>query len=524
MTLATENVINYTGEPSRGEETTDPTVSDDCEAVIDIQASDRYNDIEWYRIPINGVEQWINKDGPAAINRTTKVTAFNDVLLGRDGDVPDSPLTLTTGSEEGRDGGSLLFTLDAYFRNMLLERNDEDNTTPFVRARVWLHDEEIDEFVLTQHGYVGGYGPTDNTLLRKFWIYDVADLLRDIPVGKKFEDPTVNKLISFVLDGEDQTGAAVGVENTTPFDVTAVVFPSRDELANRTPEYQQLEEISDRFSSLDNPIDKLLGGASSLFKSVAERITKDIKKFTRNRDNIVDVFNLISTLIDGVWYFEPAENGVELHFRANWSSTDYGRTLQDQTQVDDPDKFTVRLKENTALSDIKPINTVAVNGQSVRTLPNGEQEASGPTVITGETFTESYPFAKLQYDPFYEAAGNQALGPTNVKSDATDLQTAERNAYEEFIAHVEETTEGRIELFGDPMPLPYDFIDAVPACLGQQVANREPIAYSINDVHHKKYAGEQFVTELGVHAKVEGNPVDGDGSNFTIESEYRQAQ
>jgi hypothetical protein len=538
MSLANDGVFNFVNLDESPNLINAP--QGDCKALVDIQASRRYREsgisgdgVEWYRIPINGIEQWINKDGPAAINRTTKVRAFDDVLVGRRNDIPTFGLvggTNPDAEEKPLDD----YTLDKYFQKMLIDRDPEENNDAFVRARVWFYDEEIDEYVLTQHGYISSYSPTDNTLLRNFWIYDVADLARDIPVGKGFDNPTIKKLINFVLNGTDDTGKAVGINNTTPFTVTNVVFPSSDQLASRTIKDIEFERLkSELFRGVDEQgeLTDASAYAFDVFTSPKDTIKAVIRglgggeeEFSRNRNNMVDVLNAIGTLIDGVWYFEPSNGGVELHFRANWSKTDYGRTFQDQTQVDDTDKFTVTLKENTALVDIKPINTISVNGNSVARLPNGDREASGPTVLTGESFTSQYPHVKLRYDPFYEAAGNQELGPTDVRSDATDLETAERQAYEEFIAHVEETTEGRIELFGDPMPLPYDFIDAVPACRGQQVANRDPLPYSINDVHHKKYAGQQFVTELGVHAKVEGDPIDGDGSNFTIESEYRQAQ
>lgn len=516
-------------------------LDDDCGAFVEIggtvslggeTVTDNKDLVEerWLRIPIHGVEQWINKDGPASMNRTTKVVAFNEPTL-------DGEFQINTYLEEQLDIPHDEITLDKYVNKTLgasqsiidFQLSSGTFVEGFLRGRVYFYDSELDEYKLTQHGYVGSYGPTDNTLLRKFWIYDVADLARNIPVGQVFEDPTINRLINFVLNGTDDTGKNVGINNTTPFTVTKVVFPQRDELASRTLQEFDLKAISPTGAksiseaSLGDVLD-VLSSPVELFEGTIEFLTKDTKEFSRNRNNLVDVLNFIGSVIDGIWYFEPAVDGVELHIRANWSKTDYGRTFQDQTQVDEKDKFTVSVKENTALTDIKPINTISVNGNSVRALPNGDQEASGPTVLTGESFTESYPYVKLRYDPFYKAAGNQELGPTDVRSNATDLETVERQAYEEFVAHVEETTEGRIELFGDPMPLPYDFIDAIPACRGQQITDANPIPYSINDVHHQRYAGEPFTTELGVHAKVEGNPTDGDGSNFTVTKEYRQAQ
>jgi len=508
----------------------------DCDIFVDIQASDQLSefDIEWHRIPIAGVEQWINKDGPAAINRTAKITAMNDVLVGRREYFPNVALI---GGERSisSDGPVEDYTLDTYFDTMLLNRDSDENSNPFVRGRIWMYDSEVDEYILTHHGYIGGYGPTDSSLTRKFWIYDAADLLRDIPVGKEFENPTVRKLLNFVLSGEDDTGKDVGIENTTPFTVESVVFPSEGELASRTPQIEAIFETvgaDGLFGSLSEEVsveegtDLFTGAFLNPFETLFEFIKSYKRKFTRNRNNLVDVLSFLTELIQGVWYFEPTPDGIELHLRAGTRSVDYGREFIDQTQTEENNKFTVSVKENDALSDIKPINTISVNGDSIGVFEDGDTEASGPTVITGEEATESYPYVKLRYDPLYEAAGNVELGPTDVESDATSLDQAEKDAYDEFIAHIEETTEGRIELFGDPMPLPSDFITAVPACAGGTVVGNVPIEYSINDVHHKKYAGEHFVTELGVHNAVrtgEGE-LGEDGDNFTITKEYKQAQ
>jgi hypothetical protein len=526
MSLDNDGVFSYI----RSGGSAVPLNSSDCKAFVDIEASsylrDNDNAIDWYRLPLNGVEVWINKDGPAAINRSAKITAFNN--LNRE-DVPAFPVVDRNSVEDDVD----LYSLDTYFDKMLFS-DTEQNNDAFVRGRVWLYDDTVEEYKLTHHGYVGSYGPTSNSLLRKFWIYDAADLLRDIPVGKEFKNPTVRKILNFVLSGEDDTGKPVGIGNTTPFTVENVVFPSEDELASRSLQTEaitntvKIEEFGGALTERNFDID--LDTAASAFLNPFETLYEFIKtyerNFTRNRNNLVDVLSFLTELIQGVWYFEPTPDGIELHLRAGTRNADYGREFIDQTQTDEENKFTVSVKENDALSDIKPINTISVNGDSIGVFGDGDTEASGPTVITGEEATESYPYVKLRYDPLYEAAGNVELGPTDVESDATSLDQAEKDAYDEFIAHIEETTEGRIQLFGDPMPLPSDFITAVPACAGGTVVGNVPIEYSINDVHHKKYAGEHFVTELGVHNAVrtgEGE-LGEDGDNFTITKEYKQAQ
>ena len=460
--------------------------------------TDAVLDNSWFRIPINGVEQWINKDGPAAINRTTKVVAFNNLTLNR-----------------GNVSSSIPNTLDEYFESKL---TNASNTSGFPKARVYIYDESADEYVVTQQGYIGGYGATDNGLLRKFWIYDPVDLLRDIPVGATFTDPTVGQLINFVIGGTDDTGNDVGITEKTPFEYVSVDFPSSDQLSSRTA-----GQLLGEDESIDGILDFAEEFAIQLVRGeqLADRIrgpANRSKSFQRNRNNLVDVLNYIGKLIDGIWYIEPQENSLTLRFRADWSENNYGREFVDQTQDATDDQFTVQVAENTALSDIKPINTVAVNGETKSRLEKFIEDPSR-TALEVDGMGEIYPYAKVRYDPFYQAAGEQELGPTNVRGEATDLRGAEKEAYSEFIEHIEESTEGRIELFGDPAPLPYDYLRSVPSCLGNLADTRRPLPYSINDVHHKKYAGEKFMTELGVHARVENTE-----ENFTYVSEYRQAQ
>jgi len=338
-----------------------------------------------------------------------------------------------------------------------------------------------------------------------------------------FENPTVGDLIRFVLNGTDDTGTKVGINKVTPFDVTSVEFPSRDQFNSRTAGElfeQQARAEDDATSGFFNSAFELISDFISQPETRVAPTAARTKSFSRNRNNLVDVLNYIASLINGRWYFSPRQDGIALQIRSNNRNTDYGRTFKDQTQDVDDEDFSLEVKENTALSDIKPINTVVVNGEKRTALDIVQNEDVGLGLRDRiQSLTEQYPYAKVRYEPFYQAAGEQELGPTNVRGDATDLKEAEFQAYKEFIKHIEETTEGRVETFGDPMPLPYDFIQSRPACAGNAVDDAQPILYSINDVHHRRYAGEPYITELGVHAEVRNTD-----ENFTYTSEYRQAQ
>lgn len=482
---------------------------------VDIQAPKTDEYYNWWRIPINGVEQWINKDGPSDINRTTKVVAMAQLSDETDLDPFENGILSTDGValDNGSNGvSSVRPDLDKYFKGMLVERDEKYNDTAFVKARVYMYDSVLEEYVITHHGYVGGYGATDNSLLRKFWIYDPSDLLRDVPVGVTLKkNPTLRQLGNFIESGTDSTDTDVGFTLVTPFNSAGVAYRGSDS-ADVLPR-EPLDEQDD-----GGIIDDVL----SLFSANTQ------KSFKRNRTNMIDVINWVANRLNATWYFQPKNGGIRLVFRTDRTNNEYGSTFVDSSIADDSvdEEIIVSTKENNALSDIKPINTLAVNGDTVTVLsatgiddtPFGDFIDRISTENASSLAVEEYPYVKIRHEPLYKAAGKTELGPTNVRTDAESIQQAESDAVDEFMEHIEETSEGRIELFGDPFVRPYDFVRTVPACFGDQIGDAQEITYSVNDVHHKKYVGSPFVTELGVHAAVSTDDID------TIVKEQRRAQ
>jgi len=511
MSLPTAGVYDMTA--CGGLDNPNAQPNPDCEIVVDIETPESLDLVgSWIRIPVTAFEQYTNGDGPALINNTAKITTLNDWL--NDGSV----------------------TMDSWAEGTILN----DNTTqPYFKSRIFVYDSQSDQWKTTHHGYVGSYGPSSTSVERKFWVYDVADLVRRIPVGLVLRDVTIQDLFEKIANGVDDTDNPIGVSNTTPFELTDIYVPDND-----TIRAEKIDSFIDSQESLTERIGSYrLFGPVTFLLSVYGKDDID-KQFVRNRNNMVDLYNYVAQLVDGEWYFEPTPDGVVLVIRTNVSQREYGSVFRDtsiqnnptnivggttsvsgelsvdqsitnQSVSDVPDEYLIKTLNNDALNDIQPINTVTVNSAGVQTPLTTEDIRAGPLsdffVNIAETDqvkrTSQYYEVKLRYEPYYNRMANNEAGPTNVNVDTYTIENTKRAAYKEFVSHIRDTTEGTVTLVADPYIKPRDFITTVPACAGDTVDSLLPIQYEVNDVKHRWHAGEPFTTELGVHARINADKI-----------------
>lgn len=480
-----------------------------CKAEEPPVEPDVYVDVEsgagnWVRIPVTSVEEWINKDGPASVTRSAKVRFPAEW-----------------------DGSDITTYIDGF-------RGDQQQ---YDEARIWYRDKLTDEYILSHYGYVGGVGPSTDAGVMKMWVYDPADLLRRIPVSKGFRNASLEDILNFVVSGQDDTGEYVGLNFSTTFDTVDIKVLGT-------------QESSDVGGLSIGPFELSLAedfppqdGEFSIPEPSSESSFIGQKTFEKNKDNMVSVMNWLSENMAGKWWFEPAPSGpiLTVDFRENATA---GRRLFEDLNVTDTlptelepfsgDVRGVETIHNEALEDIKPLNFVEIFGE---TSSNRDEQASVATTsgITGvfaelfqETteyaeaasssgYTEEYPYAKAVYDPLLDRAGGYEYGPPPVNSDAVYLKQAENQAISELKKHLQESTEGSIEVYGQPYIMPNDIIRTIPVCEETYPnVTAEPIAYEVNEVRHKRSAGNRYTTELGVSFTFLESEV-------TITSEYRDA-
>lgn len=524
-----------------------------CEVKVDIKIEGDINDHpnlpdpdfnnatdedNWVRIPVTLCELWINKDGPADITRTAKVK-FPAEWNGRG--------------------------IAQYVNGF-----NAQNEAPYDECRIWFYDHEDEVYQVAHYGYVGGVGPASENGVMKMWVYDPADLMRGIQVSTAFGEPTIQQIVNFVVDGADAEGNPVGLQRRTVFDdiqtyIAGIqeVKVQKEDLSNfgsiEGVESDQPEGVMEALGTLGqmqlNQEDLIDDISDYMFGTeVTDGILGGQKRFQLNRHNMVDVMNWFAAEIGGKWHFEPSPDGPVLFFD-NTSSRGIERedgaftrrmfmddelvpdapggtqqvinSAQDErgdvSDYKDRNAFTtVDVLDNNALYDIKPFNTLYLYGESnqnsatYQALTNSGGSPVSPATAAAATvyMTEQFPKVKVTYPPLVERAGGYEYAAPVVNSDKIYLKQAEQAAIKEFRKHLEEETEGNIQLRGEPYILPYDYLRTVPHCNDTFInADVTPITYEVNGVKHIRSAGQQYKTEVGVSMVF-------DEELLEVESEY----
>jgi hypothetical protein len=131
--------------------------------------------------------------------------------------------------------------------------------------------------------------------------------------------------------------------------------------------------------------------------------------------------------------------------------------------------------------------------------------------------SEEYPYVKVQYGPLLDRANGFEFAPNPIESDKVIIDAAKQQAKNELRKHLEETTEGSLQLRGEPHIAPHDYIVTLPVCEDTYTnVEAEPVEFEVNAVKHERTATEQYTTELGVSIQVVDSKIN------VIESEYRK--
>lgn len=499
-------MVEYNGVPevARDLSCKSETRAVEPDVIVDVKDGE-----QWVRLPTTVVEVFMTKDGPSDLTRTGKVK-----IPGEWGD--ESIIQYINGFNA---------------------QNDE----PYDECRIYFRDHDDGVYDIVHYGYVGGVGPATENGVFKFWVYDPADLMRGIQVSKSFDQPTIQQILHFALDGTDDNGNEVGLKQRSVFDNIQTTISGLQEVAIQKADKRQgvFGGITDTEGSEGfEPPDTgggLLSGIADFFDDAWDVLTEvgdDIlgggrKRFQLNRHNMVDLMNWFADEVGGKWHFEPSDSGPILFFDNTAERNPEAEGTEGQSiirrlfvasEIEDEDdvqpisiddgseggvSFAVfdRLDqlENDALYDIKPFNTLYLYGESSTPQQRQPQGTAYSSASAPGGYTSEFPYVKLTYPPLVDRAGGYEYAPEAIESDKIYLSNAEKEAKKQFRKNLEEETEGSIETKGNPHILPYDYFKTIPVCNDIYAnINADPLTYEVNGVKHRRAAGERYTTELNV--------------------------
>jgi len=484
------------------------------EAVVDIWSREH---CEWIRLPITKVETRINKDGPADLSTTSKVSV--PVTWGLTPDAENKvPLYEYVGATT----------------------KNENPTFDLVRIFYW--NKYTEKYSVEHFGYVASIGPASENGVFRFYVYDAADMMTNISVTKTYDGPTAAEVANFVA-----YDATYGLQENGPVPIRNVTTTAAAEMAEIEGAFETFDkrvagwlgENTPIISANDVDTWEILGGAAGVISPAIEPLINLIdgneewldnelgtgghKHFSRNRDTLADVMNWLTEEIGGSWYFEPTNTGVVLVVNNGAAASDefsIGRSAYYDGQFDFEgleyiqgyNPAVVDVVSNTSLEDLKPINHLELNGESADSFlgvntadPFGD--ILGPRG-SAASFTDKYPHVEVSYPPLLERTGGKKLGPNPIDSGKTTLAESEKQAEKKFLEAHEDNTDGSIDIKALPTIRPYDYMAAVPVCNDTFDADMNPIQYEVNSVIHKVSAGEPYITHLGVSIALDESVLD----------------
>lgn len=446
---------------------------------------------EWIEIPTMEVEQYVTKGDAAAIQRSAKVR-FPTEWGG------DSP-------------------------HELVQQYSNDQQVPMMWARVSYREQGVENapWVVTLFGWIGGLGPASDEGVSKMWVYDPAELLSGTRIGATFNEMSVKQAAEKI--------ARLTNDNTPiPLSEVHIVPPETEEEFALVAEAIEEEGIVGSTATEGTPSE---GEVLYAYDDAGERRTRPLetgenfeaaiietkpdaflsvgtKTFKSNRHSLQDVYEYLEERINGKIHFVPQPDGRSVRLMVDIVPE---RHVFAQEEVflheqDQPGAYrfydTVEVMKNDALYEMKPINTVHVDGdENIGFLDDAVGWAGETAGDIASIFNDKkppskkYPYAKVRVPSIYQAAEGVELGP-HVDSDANTEAKVIEAAKKEMREILEETTEGEIVMKGNPFVQPYDRVDAFEVCDDRVIFEQDPVRYEVESVKHTASANDIYTTRV----------------------------
>lgn len=341
-----------------------------------------------------------------------------------------------------------------------------DNQTEQDTLRIDVRNQDAETYSTVFHGVVTGVGDSDssNRKIHHCRAQGPEHYLDKIPASKKYNSGVqIQDILQY---------ATSKLSENFPLSVSVAGVSGGD--------------TENTIGVVDLPgfVISLVG----VFEDVSQLTTP--KTFTRNKHTLTDVLDWATDKVGGRIWFQPTKDGTEMVFTR--SPTSESREHQAHSLNDG----NLRVINNNALKEIKPINQITLNGRASKTFAEiGSYEINSPS----DTFTK----VTARHTELYQRNGGKPLSDTIKKSDSESKQEVEQEAKSILKKRVDEATGGTMSVvMVDSLVEPFDTIEARPT-VGKQSAPVEPITYEISRAHYKCRPNEPVVPHIelncGVH-------------------------
>lgn len=334
--------------------------------------------------------------------------------------------------------------------------------------RVDVKDTATDEYHTAFHGLVTGVG--NGSGMEKRWHFRAQGpglLVDRIPASKTFVDPKVKDVLRYI---ESE------LEDAFPLEIS-INGAARDDFVKK---YGDAHQFVWGLVGLDED-------------DRSKNARRSAKTFKSNRKTLADVINWLKDKSGVRSWIEPTERGGVLVGVNNPTAVEHEAHYLGGD---------VHVAQNDALSELHPVNTVTVKGQTADSLGTNTAFEIEQINVPDDT----YNYAKARHVPLYERAGQREYVPApRQESDAQTRAEVKNEAKSVLKEYIDGTTGGDMQTLLTSPIKPFDTIRAQPTCDSSPASNTDPITYEVSRVHHEVKAGGISTTTLnvGVHTSFE---------------------
>jgi len=361
--------------------------------------------------------------------------------------------------------------------------DDTESQDSFDTVRIDVRDYETGQYATQFHGIVTGVG--NSTGLSRIWKFRAQGpglLLDNIEASKRFSGEVGvlrDEVLTYIRNrlseklpfsvGGGQVGEFEPPESTDLSDSDAISETGAIDAApiNREENIEAIREVRE---------DRIL----------------DSQWFRPNRHTVTDVVNWFERKTGTRLWITPTGGGGSLFATANPT----GAPPHTAHYLNGDN--TIRVVNNDALSELRPVNTLVVAGKADRSTNSvGQYEQSEPP-------SGRYVRAVARHDGLYRRAGETELrAQRDYESDSQQKSTVESEARRLLADEIEGATGGDMQtLLRSPIQ-PFDIVRAQPTCDEEAGTNTQPVDYEVSRVTYRIRPDDISHCQVNVGVKVD---------------------